>query len=233
VAPLDPALERQAVLGGCFGGGCVSSPDCGCGLGCERGPVCPPRHARRLQLAPWHAPLLPRTGILRLSIRCRLTRSVVGARPALVYVANAASAPARPLGPRTAVPRSLLLDLLLIPASDPKAPHSFAPARILLPPVLIFLPVPLRQAQLKSLFLFLPFLSFPPVEFTSCFPSPPLSSTPCHHSPAPLSLLATCGEDGGAALPGRQPTASSFQGIPQPPPVSHKRFSLFRFFFTN
>lgn len=89
-------------------------------------------------------------------------------------------------GPWTAVPRSLLLDLLCILAARPRGSHGFAPTHILLAPVLMFLPVPLRQAQFKSLF-FLPFLSFPSlIHLLVPFPSSLLHPCiPFHHFPAP------------------------------------------------
>lgn len=75
---------------------------------------------------------------------------------------------------------------------DPEDPRGFAPARIILPPVVMFLPVPLRRAQFKAFsFCTLPQFSFSLIHLLFPFPSSVLLH-PFPSFPTPLlSLLAT------------------------------------------
>lgn len=112
---------------------------------------------------------------------------------------------------------------------DPRDAHGFAPTHIPLPPVLMFLPVPLRQAQFKSLFFFFFYLSLVCLQFSS----PPLSLSPL--CPSSLSIIPPpqrAGKTEEQHCPDASRQQSASRAFPSRPPPT-KYFPLFRSIFTN
>ena len=144
-----------------------------------------------------------------------------------IVPSSACRPPARPpKGPRLRSPGLFFWTCSASSRPDPEDPHGFAPACFLLPPVLMFLPVPLRRAQFKSLFFFYPSLVFlqfnsPPLSLPLLRPS---SLHPFPSFPAPrLSLLATPRVQGRWTSSAAQMPANSNQlsgHFPASPPPS-------------
>lgn len=91
---------------------------------------------------------------------------------------------------------------------DPEDPRGFAPTPILLPPVLMFLPVPLRRAQFKSLSFF----------FTLPLLCPSSLSIISHSSPFPPGHTVRAGKMDEQHCPDASRQQSAFREISQPPP---------------
>ena len=208
---------------GLFRQGCVNSSSQGCGVGYERGPapVSPAALAGSSYCSALH---LFRPGLGFYGYKSVVISSGELFSPGIrgqhsIASISTCQPPTRPPGPWTVVPRALL-DPLCILTTRPPGSCAFAPTSILLLPVLMFLPVPLRQAQFKSLLFFYPSLVF--LQFNSplflSFLCPSSLSIISQHSSFPPGHAAHTGQIGPAAsaapaapaaLPRCQPTVRS------------------------